>query len=99
MLSTHFNCLNDQLKNKGFTNEEIALKLESLGYSADSIVYNEPVLFFTDKEWNKTDLDSVMSDSLFIKYNRNISMMKSFTTENISTRIFLYYHLRYSFLS
>lgn len=45
MLSTHFNCLNDQLKNKGFTNEEIALKLESLGYSADSIVYNEPVLF------------------------------------------------------
>ena len=90
MLSTHFNCLNDQLKNKGFTNEEIALKLESLGYSADSIVYNEPVLFFTDKEWNKTDLDSVMS--IF-------PMMKSFTTENISTRIFLYYHLRYSFLS
>ena len=93
MLSTHFNCLNDQLKNKGFTNEEIALKLESLGYSADSIVYNEPVLFFTDKEWNKTDLDSVMSDSLFIKYNRNISddeklYNRKYINENLSVLSF-----------
>lgn len=73
MLSQHFNSLNDELKNKGYSDEKIAENIESLGYSKNFVVYNEPVIFFLDKEWKKTGEDAVMSDSLYIRYNENIS--------------------------
>ncbi|MCD8095917.1 MAG: hypothetical protein LUE12_07295 [Ruminococcus sp.] len=73
MLSRHFSCLNDELENKGYSDEEIAEFLELDGYSRNERVYNQPVLFFLDSEWEKTNLLSTMSDSLFIKYNDNIS--------------------------
>lgn len=69
MFSSHFNTLNDELKNRGLSDEEIKQEFESLGYT-DEIVYNEPVLFVADSEWAKTGETSIMSDSMYIRYKQ-----------------------------
>ncbi|MCD7742428.1 MAG: hypothetical protein LUI06_09510 [Ruminococcus sp.] len=73
MLSRHFNLLRDELENNGLSDEGIKEYFEMDGYEPNEVVYNMPVLFFLDSEWEKTGEQDVMSDSLFIKYNDNIT--------------------------
>lgn len=72
MFSSHFSSLNDELINRGFTDEEIKNEIKTLGYTTD-IVYNQPVFFIIESEWKKTEEPKIMSDLLYIKYNKNIT--------------------------
>lgn len=88
MFSAHFNTLNDELKNRGLDDEAIKQEFEALGY-ADEIVYNEPVLFVVDKEWDKTGETAVMSDSMYIRYKQGINdndrlFNRKYIQENLS---------------
>ena len=73
LFGRHFNSVRDEYTNLGFTEEQIERIFESRGYPEGEEPANQPVVFFSLDEWNKTGAEARMSDSLYIKYNESIT--------------------------
>lgn len=73
MFAKHFSKLHDELKNDGSSEEQIKSQFKEMGYADNEIVYNQPILFFSQNEWKKVGCEKHMSDLLFVCYNKNIS--------------------------
>ena len=73
MFRRHFNKIRDELANQDMPEEEIEETLGVFGYETDSDPYNQPEFFFSMDEWKKTGEECSMSNSLFIKYNDDIT--------------------------
>ena len=73
LFDKHFNKIRDELTNRGMSEEEIEETLGVFGYETDSDPYNQPEFFFSMDEWKKTGEECSMSNSLFIKYNDDIT--------------------------
>lgn len=73
MFRRHFNKLRDELANQDMPEDEIEETLGIFGYEPDSDPYNQPEFLFSMDEWKKTGEECYMSNSLFIKYNDDIT--------------------------
>ena len=73
MFRRHFNKIRDELANQDMPEDEIEETLGIFGYGPDSDPYNQPEFLFSMDEWKKTGEECYMSNSLFIKYNDDIT--------------------------
>ncbi len=73
LFGRHFNSVRDEYTNLGYTEEQIERSFESDGYTEGEEPVNQPVVFFSMDEWNKTGAEAIMSDLLYIKYNESIT--------------------------
>lgn len=73
MTYNHFNSYNDQLKNEGYSNEEIVREVIAMGYESNDIIYNQPYILFCDTSYDLLDEQCIMSTLLFIEYNEDIT--------------------------